>query len=187
MKRSIVPIGLVAACVFALSGYAWAGARSGFSGRVVQVNTPSETFSVRGGQNMITFDASNPVLSGYRALSDMRVGDRVAVSYTPDGIRVARLMEGSRGAPGEPGRKAVGAEPQKGQPRLSRLLRRVPRSTGSGFDDVDANKDGKITPVELSTVIPDITLDRFREQDTNRDGFLNRAEFARAVKQPKAR
>lgn len=119
-----------------------------------------------------------PVLSGYRTFSDIRVGDSVAVSYLPAGIRVVRLV-------GKPGAD-VDVPPATRQRRTGRLLRRDAHGSGGAFSDVDANKDGKITPVELSVLIPDITLDRFRRHDANNDGYLNRAEFTEALRQEKA-
>jgi len=153
-------------------------AKPAFSGRVVRINLASGTLSLKSRENTVAFDASAPVLSGYRVFSDIRVGDSVAVSYVPDGIRVARLLD-------RPGAD-VERPPASRQRRTDRLLRRDPRTRGSDFNDVDANKDGKITPVELSVVIPDITLDRFRQHDANNDGYLDRAEFAEAVRQQKA-
>jgi len=153
-------------------------AKADFSGRVVRINFASETLSLKNRENIVTFDASTPVLSGYRAFSDIRVGDSVAVSYVPNGLRVARLL-------GRPGAD-VETSPASRQRKTGGLLRRDPRARGTDFDDVDANKDGKITPVELSAVIPDITLDRFRQHDANHDGYLNRAEFVEAVRERKA-
>ena len=153
-------------------------AKPAFSGRVVRIDLASGTLSLKNRENTVTFDASTPVLSGYRAVSDIRVGDSVAVSYVPDGIRVGRLLD-------RPGAD-VETPPASRQRRTGRLLRRDPRARGTDFDDVDANKDGKITPVELSAVIPDITLDRFRQHDANHDGYLNRDEFVEAVRQQKA-
>ncbi len=150
-----------------------------FSGRVVRINLALETLSLKSGEATVTFDASMPVLSGYRAFSDIRVGDSVAVSYALAGIRVARLL-------GRPGAADVGIPPTIRQRSMGRLLRRDPRGSGGDFNDVDANKDGKITPVELSVLIPDITLDRFRQHDANNDGYLNRAEFSETVRQQRA-
>jgi hypothetical protein len=146
-----------------------------FSGRVVRINLALETLSLKSRETTVTFDASTPILSGYRAFSDICVGDSVAVSYVPTGIRVARL-------PGRPGAD-VDMPPAIRQRRTGRLPRRDPRGSGADFNDVDANKDGKITPVELSILIPDITLDQFRQHDANHDGYLNRAEFSEAVRQ----
>ena len=160
------------------AGLTRTAAKPAFSGRVVRINLASGTLSLKNRENAVTFDASAPVLSGYRTFSDIRVGDSVAVSYVPDGIRVVKLLD----------RPVADVEtpPANRQRRTGRLLRRDPRATGSDFDDVDANKDGKITPVELSAVIPDITLDRFRQHDANHDGYLNRDEFVEAVRQQKA-
>ena len=160
------------------AGLTRTAAKPAFSGRVVRINLASGTLSLKNRENAVTFDASAPVLSGYRAFSDIRAGDSVAVSYLPDGIRVARLL----------GRPVADVEtpPASRQRQTARLLRRDPGARGSDFDDVDANKDGKITPVELSAVIQGITLDRFRQHDANNDGYLDRAEFAEAVRQQKA-
>jgi hypothetical protein len=153
-------------------------AKPAFSGRVVGINLASETLSLKSTRDTVTFDASRPILSGYRALSDIRVGDTVEVSYVPDGIKVIRLA----------GRPLAHTEkpPAGPQRRRAGLLRRGPRRSGSDFDDVDANKDGHITPVELSVLFPDITLDWFRQHDANKDGYLNRTEFADMLRQQRA-
>jgi hypothetical protein len=157
-----------------------APAKPDFIGRVIRINLASETLSLKNSEATVTFDASAPVLSGYRGFSDIRVGDSVAVSYVPDGIRLARL-------PDRPGAAAdVERPPASRLKKIGGLLRRDPRARGTDFDDVDANKDGKITPVELSAVIPDITLDWFRRHDANHDGYLDRAEFAETVRLQKA-
>jgi hypothetical protein len=151
-------------------------ASAGFTGRVVQISLASETLSLKSKESTVTFDASSPVLSGYRFFSEIRVGDSVAVSYMPQGIRVARLSD--RPGPDVASYRTSG--------RWTGKLRRAPRRSGSDFDDVDANKDGKITPVELSVLIPDVTLDRFRRYDVNKKGYLNRAEFEAAMRQERA-
>jgi hypothetical protein len=115
-------------------------------------------------------------LSGYRVFSEIRVGDSVAVSYMPQGIRVTRLSD----------RPVPDAASSWTSGRWTGKLKRAPRRSGLDFDDVDANKDGKITPVELSVLIPDITLERFRRYDVNKKGYLNRAEFEAAMRQERA-
>jgi hypothetical protein len=57
-------------------------------------------------------------------------------------------------------------------------LRDKPRS--SEFRDVDNNKDGKVSPVELTVIFPDLTLQQFREYDKNGNGSLDESEFRAA-------
>ncbi len=159
-------------------GFRRAVAKPDFSGRVVRIDLASETLSLKGRETTVTFDASTPALSGYRAISDIHVGDSVAVSYSPGGIRVARLLDTRR--------IEIETPPASRPGRTGRLMRRDPRESAGDFNGVDANKDGKITPVELSILIPDITLDRFRQHDANNDGYLNRAEFAETVRRQRA-
>jgi Ca2+-binding EF-hand superfamily protein len=54
----------------------------------------------------------------------------------------------------------------------------------TSFRDIDNNKDGKITPIELCVIVPDLTLQKFKEYDKNKDGCLNESEF-NAVKRTK--
>jgi Ca2+-binding EF-hand superfamily protein len=42
---------------------------------------------------------------------------------------------------------------------------------------VDNNKDGYISPIELCVLFPNLTMEQFRQYDTNRDGLLSKAEF----------
>ena len=51
------------------------------------------------------------------------------------------------------------------------------KTDGKSFADVDNNKDGKISAMELSVVIPNLTVEQFRQYDKNHDGYLNKAEF----------
>ncbi len=152
------------------------GAKEGFTGRVVRISLANETLCLKNGENTVTFDASSPVLAGYRLFSDIQVGDSIAVSYAPQGLKVTKLLHGSMPAP------AFSGITGNWRGKLVRLAR---HGSGSDFDDVDANKDGKITPVELSMAIPDLTLDQFRRYDVNNKGYLDRAEFAAAMKQEK--
>ena len=157
-----------------------------FSGRVEQVDVAARTFSVSDRGNRIGFDASNPIFTGYRSLSDMEIGDRVAAFYTTHGIRVTKLSAG-----GPSGRKgevraeeeaAAGLLGEKPSRPARRLIKMAKQRDQAGFDEADIKKDGKITPVGLSVVIKDITMDEFSKYDKNHHGYLNKAEFLDAVK-----
>jgi len=162
------------------------GQEHALSGRVAQVDGATGAFSLTVKGITIGFDASHPVFSGYGSLSDMRVGDRVAVSYTRDGIEVTRLSGGPRPADKV---KAETERPLAGPPAempiraaQKRLIKREKQRDKTGFDEADIKKDGKITPVGLSVVIKDITMDEFRHYDKKHRGYLNKAEFLDAVK-----
>ena len=162
-------------------------AKAGFAGTVVAVDVGAATFSLKEKGNVIGFDASNPVLAGYRTLADMRVGDAVRVSYTASGIEVTKLG----GRRERAARKEGGAETQPPQARVrekppkwvKKLPRRAKIGDGESFEDVDIKKDGKITPVELSIVIKDLTMEQFRKYDKNHRGYLDKKEFLEAVKE----
>lgn len=56
---------------------------------------------------------------------------------------------------------------------MGRSVKRDPYAFGT----VDNNKDGKISPVELCAVVPDLTMEEFRTYDRSGDGSLDKAEF----------
>jgi hypothetical protein len=164
------------------------GGRASIAGRVVYVNAVAETITVRTGANTVTFDASNPALSGFRSLAEIRTGDWVAVSYTDRGIAIqkgrrrANVPARTSGSPFVLDEGPAKKQKQK-QARATALPRRQPRQKGESFDDIDVNKDGKITPVELSTLIRNITMEMFRQYDRDGDGFIDRTEFMDAARQ----
>jgi hypothetical protein len=161
-------------------------AKASFAGSVVAVDMGAATFSLKEKGNVIGFDASNPVLAGYRTLADMRIGDMVRVSYTATGIEVTNLG----GRRGRAARKEGGAQTQTprvqvtGKPTkgVKKLLRRAKIGDGECFDDVDLKKNGKITPMELSIVIKDLTMEQFRKYDKKHRGYLDKGEFLDAVR-----
>lgn len=165
------------------------GGRAPLTGRVVYVNAVAETLTVRTGTNTVTFDVSNPTLSGYRSLAEIRTGDWVAVSYTGWGIAI-RKGKGQAEVPVRTSSKSPfileEGPPKKQKQKQAHAGTALPRrhqQKGESFDDVDVNKDGKISPVELSTLIRDITMDMFRQCDRNGDGFIDRTEFTDAARQ----
>ena len=64
---------------------------SGFVGTVIMID--ANLIQVKGKKGEVTFDASNPALTGYKDISDVVVGDTVAVQYTKDGILITKLKE----------------------------------------------------------------------------------------------
>ncbi len=192
MKKIAMMTVFLAGCFFVANGYVQAKSvkrvepRHVFSGRVVQVDVAAGAFTLKDRGNTVGFDASNPIFSGYRSLSAMHPGDWVAVSYTTDGIRVAKLTgrpASVEGAEVGAGKRPAGEAPKGNRTRTKEgLIKRQKSTDDTGFDQADAKKDGKITPVELSVVIKDVTLDEFRQFDKNHHGYLNKAEFLEAVK-----
>ncbi len=142
------------------------------SGTVVQVNHEAATLTVRDGGRTVTFDAANPTLRGYRSLASVRRGDRVSVAYTATGIRISRGSGRSRSEEPKPAvKRASSAKSKEGRVRLAE------RRLGDGFTEVDENRDGRISPVELSVVMPGLTMEQFKAFDRNGDGFLDRSEY----------
>jgi hypothetical protein len=157
------------------------GSKKAIEGRVIRLDQMAGILTTRVSGQIVTFDVSNPMFLGYRTLGDIRPGDSVAVAYTATGVSVARLS-GKR-AHSLVEEVAPKAEPPK---TAKKLLKRNAGTNGDTFDDADVNKDGMVTPVELSVVIPDITMERFRHHDKNGSGRLDKSEFSEAIKQERA-
>lgn len=138
-----------------------------FVGEVVNVDLQSRTMTLRNGRNLINFDISNAVLKGFGSLTDIKRGQTVGVRYLPDAIHVERGAALTASAP--PTKNAQSAK----KPQFSRRV----KTDGLSFSDVDNNKDGHISPIELCVPFPNLTMEQFRQYDTNHDGRLDKAEF----------
>ncbi len=158
-------------------------AKPAFIGIVAQVDPVGKTVAVKSRGAIVTFDANNPVLKGYKSLEQVKRGDRIAVSYTADGVRIARATGTEREQARESVRPAAEAAKQQGQAtRTAKISKGRPvrvreRTNSIEFNDVDNNGDGKISPVELCTVIPDLTVEKFKTFDRNGDGSLSSSEY----------
>jgi hypothetical protein len=62
---------------------------SGFVGTVTKVDASALT--VKSNKAEVVFDASKPTFKGYKAITDVKVGDKVAAKYTKDGISIRKL------------------------------------------------------------------------------------------------
>jgi hypothetical protein len=154
-------------------------ARVDYVGEVLKVDADSRSMTLRSGGSTVNFDISNAVLQGYGTITGIKKGDRVGAGYTKDGIHITKLprVAEKTGPETGPPEKNVPGSPHVQKPKKPSPFARRAKTDGKSFADVDNNKDGKISPVELSVVIPDLTVEQFRQYDKNRDGYLNKAEF----------
>jgi hypothetical protein len=166
MQKFAVVAGLIVCCLLFTESYVFAGVQ----GRVVEVNLSSKIIGIRGGDGIVRFDASRPIFRGYRSLSDVHRGDVVLLSYRPDGLMVGRI---GRGMIAE---EEVCTTPQK-KKDVKGFVRIAKKGNPDAFENVDANKDGRITPVELTVVIPNLSMDQFRQYDKKGCGYLDRVQF----------
>ena len=100
---------------------------SGFVGTVTLIE--ENLMQVKDKKEVVTFDTSNPVLKGYKALSDVAVGDTVAVEYTKDGIKITKL----RGTTKAKALEQKKAERAKKSPKRIALKKMTAETKGSGF------------------------------------------------------
>jgi hypothetical protein len=162
--------------------------RADFVGVVAHIDPSGRTIAVKNRGVIVTFDAAMPALKGYNNFEQIRKGDRVAISYTGGGTRISRGF-GTDGAQSQESARLVpeAAGPQREATKTAKINRARPvrireRTNSQEFRDVDNNGDGKITPVELGVVVPDLTVEKFKTFDRNADGSLNKPEYDAAKK-----
>jgi Cu/Ag efflux protein CusF len=153
--------------------------RTDVVGEVLKVDTEAHSITLRKGLITITLHISHPVLQGYGSVAAIKKGDRVGVGYTPEGIHITKMarIADEGGPPKDLAEKSLSAPSPPRKARKPSPFARRARGNGKSFAEVDNNKDGKISPVELSVVIPNLTVEQFRQHDKNHDGHLDRAEF----------
>ncbi len=74
-----------------------AGAKAGasvFTGTVTAINDQWKTMTVKGKKSTVSFDISKPVFQGYKALGDVKQGDKVSVAYGPDNTKITKVSAG---------------------------------------------------------------------------------------------
>lgn len=161
-----------------------------FSGTVASVDPVAATLSIRSQGKTITFDMSRVILMGYGSTGEIKKGDVVSVGYTQFGLQVQKgvfaVTKRETVPHGEVVPHKVVAKIETTKPQLHRStpIRMKDNKNPTSFRDIDNNKDGKITPIELCVIVPDLTLQKFKEYDKNKDGCLNESEF-NAVKRTK--
>jgi len=147
-----------------------------FVGKVVRFDTTNKIISVKNRGVLVTFDVANPRLIGYKTLDQIKPGDSVSVSYTGDGAIISRFTGKIPVMPAGPSQqKRTASVSKKGGP-----VRVKERTNSTAFNDVDHNADGKISPAELSAVVPGLTMEQFKKYDRNGDGCLDRGEYSAA-------
>lgn len=146
-----------------------------FSGTVTHVDPGTAILSIRNQGKTITFDMSKAILIGYQNTGEIRKGDSISVGYTQYGLQIRKGIFAVTHKETVPQKTTIGGNTTKTQ--KSALAWWKDSRNSRSFYDIDNNKDGAITPVELCALIPDLTLQKFREYDKNADGFLSEAEF----------
>jgi hypothetical protein len=197
-KYYVVALAVLAVVAISAEGLCAGKARSGsahktrlwssrgggtFTGAVVWADPGTKTLTVKGRGRIVTFDATNPTFRGFKSLEDVREGSYVAVSYTSTGVRIAKTskIESSVEEPREKSVAAKGTTARGAKKEPKKRIARV-QQKGIGFGDVDENKDGKVTPVELSVVMGDLTMEKFKQYDKNGDGCLSETEYRSALR-----
>mgnify|MGYP000876731853 CR=1 FL=1 len=133
---------------------------AGFYGEVTNVDAAAKTLTVKTKKDTVTFDLAKATFKGYKDISEIKVGDKVAAKYSKDGIDI---------------KKIAAAKPAKEK-------KEKPAAKKKGFKDIDANKDGKITIEELTVVFVNVTPEMFKQFDKSGDGALDEKEFNDALK-----
>lgn len=157
-----------------------AKAKADFVGIVTQVDPIGKTVAVKNKGVAVTFDAANPILKGYKSLEQVKRGDRIAISYTADGTRISRATGTEEMRPEDtvkPGPELAKPKQEVAKTNKGRPVRIRERTNSWEFRDVDNNSDGKITPVELCVVVPNLTIEDFRRYDKDTNGSLNQSEY----------
>lgn len=166
-----------------------------FEGTVVNINVSEKMIAVAKRGIALTFDISNPKIKGYDDINEVKVGDYVSITSTDKGIKIAKTSaesprpqvkkeEVSKRIPRPvPKPKKVASIPKETlAPKKRSPVRIRERRVSRDFKDVDNNHDGRVSPIELSVIIPDLTMKQFREYDKNGNGYLDESEYNAVVK-----
>jgi hypothetical protein len=162
-----------------------------FTGSVTGLNAINRTIAVKTSDKYLSFDLIDPVLRGYNTVSDIKIGDIITLGYIPAGIAIAK----GEAFPEDLRRQTAADQILPSRPKAKNSRKDGATRTGNrsapvrvkykvnrlSFAEIDNNKDGKISPVELGCVLPSVTMDIFKKYDRNGDGCLDENEY-KAVK-----
>ena len=81
-------------------------AGSVYTGIVSSVNAESKTMTVKGKRGPVSVDVAKPALKGYGAMSDVKQGDKVSVSYGPDSTKITKISASKATKAKQPARKS---------------------------------------------------------------------------------
>ena len=157
-----------------------------FSGTVATIDPASASLSIRNQGKTISFDMSKSILIGYQSIGEIKKGDEVSVGYTQYGLQIRKGIFAvthqnttsrqqvipQKVALQKAATRVDTTKPQRGAP-----IRMANNRYSTSFNTIDNNKDGKVTPIELCVLVPDLTIQKFKEYDKNSDGCLNESEY----------
>jgi hypothetical protein len=176
VKRKAAKV-LFCTCLLILSYAGFVRAGSGLTGVVAGVDVFGSSMAVRWNKTVVVFDLANPQLKGYKALSDIRKGDTVTVTYLKNGVRIAKGAQAPEERKEEVRKAADGRKNEARKGTKDGRVRVAHGSRGTSFEDVDENKDGTVSAAELSQIAAGLSMQQFRQYDRNGDGRLDRKEF----------
>lgn len=156
-----------------------------FTGAVTGIDTARRTISLLSTGKNLTFDLTNPVIRGYKDINEIKTGDTVTVGYIKGGIGIVKGENfhddlKQLAAPDEPVPLKLKKGSKSGNARQSNRAAPVKvkyKVNSFAFKNVDNNKDGRVSPVELSNVIPNVTMEEFKKYDRNSDGGIDESEY----------
>jgi CxxC motif-containing protein len=163
------------------------GSRTTFTGVVTAVDYVGKTISVKSAGKNLTFDLANPIVRGYKHTGEIQIGDVITVAYIKNGVGIVKgenfhqdLLDQT--APDELASSQKSKRSKKTAAKQSSNNHAAPvrvkyKVNTLFFSDVDNNKDGKISPVELGRVLPSLTMQDFKKYDRNGDGGLSESEY----------
>ena len=155
-----------------------------FTGKVTRIDTGTREICLQTSDKHLAFDLVNPHFRGYQNVGDIKVGDTVSLGYIPGGIAIVKgetfpedLKSQTVADNLSPAPRAKTNKSKKNTRNHGAPVRVKYKVNRMSFTEVDNNKDGKISPIELGTVMPSVTIESFKRYDRNGDGCLDANEY----------